>query len=101
MGELRLPRTCPACGKDLDLHESTTGRHDTPKPGDLSLCWGCGSVGVYTESAIRRPTDDEQEWIGTVPEVQNGLAALGFAWASGADPFEAVEMVRRQQDSDS
>lgn len=56
---VRLDRTCPHCGKRNDGHTAIDGEPAVPKPGDVSLCFTCGGLGIYTEDAMRKPTDDE------------------------------------------
>jgi hypothetical protein len=47
---------CCECGKRLN---GAAGPRE-PRPGDLLLCIGCGSLNVFGEDLrLRRPTDDE------------------------------------------
>ena len=53
------PCSCPACGKVLDRSlEIQAGRG--PKPGDISICIGCGAVAFWTELLDLRAASKEE-----------------------------------------
>lgn len=51
---------CPKCGRENDR---STGLECArkPEPGDVSVCFGCYYVGIYSDDGtIREPTEDER-----------------------------------------
>lgn len=68
-------RACPHCGRINEAHDGPT-RDATPKPGDVSLCWGCGGVGIFTETGVRKPTPDEAAELEAAPKVKAAQAAI-------------------------
>lgn len=52
--------TCPHCDYPNDANTGIN-TEDKPQPGDFSICWGCGSVGVFTsENKVREPDEFEK-----------------------------------------
>lgn len=52
---------CPACAKELNAATPTKGE-GMPKPGDYSLCFGCGSFLVFQQDlTVRLLTIEEIE----------------------------------------
>jgi hypothetical protein len=54
---------CPRCQKLLDRVDALIGGPATPKPGDVTLCIGCGTILVFTPGLglrIARPDDMEE-----------------------------------------
>lgn len=48
-----------------------------PGPGDVSMCFGCGSFALFDEDMLlRRPIGAEVTYIGTDPK----LRAMRLAW---------------------
>lgn len=45
---------CPACRKALDAATAIDAPTAKPKPGDVSLCFGCGTVLVFTKKLGHR-----------------------------------------------
>jgi len=44
------PANCPKCGyKNMDTATDVEGTAVAPKPGDVSICWGCGGLLVFDE----------------------------------------------------
>lgn len=81
------PLHCPYCRR---VHELSNGAPGTrPKPGDVSLCWGCGEVGIFTDDGIRRPTPEERAEILTDPQVKTARAAILVA----VSPQEAAAVI--------
>lgn len=84
---------CPQCGAPNDMATSWGG-DDSPEPGDVSLCVGCGTVLVFNDDmSSRKPTPDEEveiflampaEFRAKFLEVQAMLKAT----APKADPSE-------------
>jgi hypothetical protein len=70
MREFRIPKQkCPRCGYKLDATTSTSG-DQKPEPGDLSLCFECGQISVFTENdGMRVPTKDEELELSVDPRV--------------------------------
>jgi hypothetical protein len=46
--------SCPTCGKVFDSATCATG-NEAPKPGDVTVCFGCGMILVFTEDMGVRP----------------------------------------------
>lgn len=90
LDDVRIETHCPWCGKRNDTHHQVDAP-GVPKPGDVSLCWGCHRASVYGDlGGLRRPTADEQQAIDADPDVQRALAVL----ATAASPGEAVKRTR-------
>ncbi len=51
---------CPSCGYRMNAATHVRGEA-VPRPGDLSLCWGCGTVLIFDEAlrSVLPPTDFE------------------------------------------
>lgn len=79
---------CPHCGR-VNTHHATANPVE-PSPGDLSLCWKCGGISVFTEDGIRKPTDEEAAEFDQDPDVKK----YRYAIAESIRPSEAVQMVR-------
>lgn len=91
LDDVRIETFCPWCGKrnDTDFKADSPG---VPKPGDVSLCWGCRRVSVYDHmGTVRRPTDEEQQEIDADPRVRRAQGLMAVA----IDPLDAVNRSRR------
>lgn len=82
--DAEMPETrCANCGKRLDRASGVVAKNarnfKRPKPGDLSLCIGCGHVSVFDEGLrLRAPTAAEiVKWAG-----DDRLVAASTALAS-------------------
>jgi hypothetical protein len=51
---------CPSCGYRSDRAASTTGKHATPAPGDLSICIGCAEVTEFNPDMTQRTLTPEE-----------------------------------------
>ncbi len=52
---------CPICNHPIDAHTSITGEC-RPVPGDVSICFYCGNIFVFSEALeLRDPTPSE--WV--------------------------------------
>lgn len=60
---------CHGCGNDNDMASHETA---TPKPGDLALCYYCGSISKYTDTLGKAPLSD-RELLLLQPEEQADL----------------------------
>ena len=81
-----MTATCPSCGQDNDGHTRATGPAAEPSPGDVSLCFYCGTVGIFTEGgAIRLPDAAEAAELDRDPELTALRAAL-ILWHEGDRP---------------
>lgn len=73
MPDYDVESSCPACGAVHDGAASMTsiGR---PEPGDLSICFDCGSLNVWEAKdeklSQRLPTPDEALTFASDPEVR-------------------------------
>jgi hypothetical protein len=92
LDDVRIETFCPWCGKRNDMHHNVEAP-GVPKPGDVSLCWGCHRASVYGHlGAVRRPTDEEQRAIDADPGVQRALRVM----ADALSPSDAVDRTRRE-----
>lgn len=83
--EINLP--CPGCGRVNQVATGATG--DIPEDGDVSICWGCGVIGIFAGdplSHVRHPTDEERRELMADEGVQNAVRAIGYSQG----PVEAV-----------
>lgn len=81
---------CPHCGRVNDVHAGPNPG-DMPDAGDVSLCWGCRALAIYTEAGgLRVPTDDELEAIMSADQVKSALAAVSESYT----PSQANELRR-------
>lgn len=59
MSERMAPYQCPVCRSRLDAATNLTGK-TAPTDGDVSICFDCSSIVVFTaDLKLRLPTDDE------------------------------------------
>lgn len=84
-----VPHSCPHCGR---VNELAGGAPDkAPVEGDVSLCWQCGGIAIFTAGGSSRlPTHEEAIEIGQSPEVR----AARHAIAESFRPSEAIAMLR-------
>lgn len=82
---------CLACGENLDAHENINGGAAVPQPGDVSLCWLCGSVAMYADGGqLRAPSEAELASILEDREVRRAIAACRDSYS----PTQAVDKLR-------
>lgn len=74
MKHFATPTTCAWCGH-VNSHATAVNGEDKPEPGNLSLCIECGEWSVFTETALRKPTDDEFVEIAADPDARRARAA--------------------------
>lgn len=70
---------CPHCGRVNEAHEGPTPGA-APAPGDVSICWACRGIGIYTEDGIRLPTPEEDAEIRNEPQLKEALAAIAESY---------------------
>ncbi len=80
--------SCPHCGRVNTLHEDRGG--NTPEPGNISICWVCKGMGVFTETGIRIPTVEEWSELEADPEVR----AVRAAMAESYTPDQVADLLR-------
>jgi hypothetical protein len=70
------PATCPACGHPIDAAGTPEPGDDyVPAPGDVSICFGCGFVLIFTQNLkLRAPTPDE--YLSFPPEQRAELESI-------------------------
>jgi S-DNA-T family DNA segregation ATPase FtsK/SpoIIIE len=85
-----LDRACPHCGRVNELVDGITTTNQ-PKPGDVSICYGCTRIGIFTETGIRVPRPAELRQLAADPNI---LAAQAAA-AGSLGPMAAVARSRR------
>jgi len=44
-----IEATCATCGKALDAASPSLDPASRPRPGDISVCIYCGTLGMYTQ----------------------------------------------------
>lgn len=70
------PSACPYCGGKIEAHTGI-GRAVEPKPGDVSICFGCAGVLVFdVELRPRLPTIAETARFDADERVQHARRAL-------------------------
>lgn len=88
---MSTPTSCPHCGRTNDQHAGPD-REALPADGDVSLCWGCGGIGLFQVTAlgltVRKPTADEQAELDQDP----GIRAARAAMAESYTPSQASEL---------
>jgi hypothetical protein len=72
--------TCWCCAAVLEDQTAVGRGEPDPNPGDVSVCFYCAAVGIYTEDRdIRVPTDAEAARLLNDPEVVRVRAEIvGF-----------------------
>ena len=56
---------CPECGDKLD--RATSPKGETPEPGDVSICFNCGTILVFDDKLVSKRPDDEVELLLVMP----------------------------------
>lgn len=81
--KMMKPGKCPHCGTEVDAAICLQGEF-TPSPGDRSVMFCCGNIGIYTETLdVRKATDAERDdAIKTLPDIRKALEA----WKSMQTP---------------
>lgn len=61
--QFEMETICPYCGRRNELHaEAVALNGKAPKPGDVTICWGCVGVCIFDEDMVLRlPMDEEFE----------------------------------------
>lgn len=70
--------TCPFCEEVLPLATQAWGEGDTPSDGDISICFDCGTPGIFDSKAkggVRKPTAREARELAATPDLQHMLRA--------------------------
>lgn len=58
---------CTGCGNDLDIVSHAYGPRSTPYPGDVSICYYCGTISIFDDNIKRRgPTKEEVEKVNAL-----------------------------------
>lgn len=66
---------CPHCGRVNDLHDGPT-RDATPGSGDVSICWRCRGLAIYTDGGVRAPTPVEAAELTADPRIRAAQGVL-------------------------
>jgi hypothetical protein len=76
----RAPAPCPYCGRVTDADSQfPTDEDAVPGPGDVSVCFYCAGIALYTETGFRKPTDEERAELLDEPDViATAAAILGY-----------------------
>lgn len=67
--------SCPNCRYKVDFDGHVdVGSTTDPEPGDVSICWACGTITIFVQTpegiGLRRMTELEAEVIRSDPDVQ-------------------------------
>lgn len=89
-----LETTCPGCGRKNELHHGPNPG-DVPEAGDVSLCWLCGTIGIYTDKDLRLANEEELLELLQDEELAAAIHAVRRAREGGMGPLDAARM-RRQ-----
>ena len=81
MSTVEVPKMkCPTCGKINDLAtciEDNRGDGGKPQQGDMSLCFSCGELFVFTpELTLRKSTQEERELASRQLSIASAQAAI-------------------------
>lgn len=90
-----MKTTCPHCDR-LNTQHSALEPDAKPDPGDVSLCWKCGGLAIFTENGVRKPTDDEEAEFSTDPDIKQ----FRYAIYESIRPSEAIKMVGKMNNFD-
>jgi hypothetical protein len=71
----RDQRSCPFCKKSTDCDSQVNG-DGVPEVGDVSVCFYCGQVALFTEGGLRKPSDEERSEILADPDVTAAVGAV-------------------------
>jgi hypothetical protein len=82
--------TCPYCGRENDSHASTDDPNSKPSEGDVSICYKCRNIGIFTEEGVRKASPEEDTEIRSHQNIQDALLALDKALG----PLQAVDILR-------
>lgn len=66
---------CHGCGSRIDCVTPVEGL-ERPGPGDVSICWYCGIVAIFTETGARPPTAAEAMQLAFDPDVRRAQDRL-------------------------
>lgn len=73
------PSLCKACGYLLEETTDTSPDKRLPLPGDVSLCFNCGHLQIFSDNlSLRDPTDEEIYDLAGDPEMLRAQKARGF-----------------------
>jgi hypothetical protein len=68
---------CPRCGEPNDAHTWADGPATEPRADDVTVCFYCGAVGLFTGTgAVRLPSDSEAAELDRNPNVIAVRAAI-------------------------
>lgn len=87
--------SCPHCGREHDFHSGVAGSEGkAPRSGDVSFCWGCREVAVYSigplgSLVLRKPTPPEARRLADDPRVRAVRAAASESY----NPNQAIALV--------
>jgi hypothetical protein len=82
---MRIPAPCPHCGRVTDAATGATLDSTVPADGDVSVCFYCGAIAVFSATGLRHPTDAERAAFLADPDV---VAAVGAVLAYRAEAPE-------------
>lgn len=93
MSNTLLDLPCPHCSRINENHSHAEGLERARQDGDVSVCWDCRGIGIYTigalGTALRKPTEAEATEITASPEIRAVLGAL----AESYDPLQALSLL--------
>jgi C4-type Zn-finger protein len=66
---------CPVCGHTLDAVRSPFMEGDTPRPGDMTICFKCAAVLTFDEPPAVHIVTEEEKVKLTAEELEDLLLA--------------------------
>lgn len=82
---------CLRCATRLDEHDDTRDPAAVPSEGDVSVCFHCGHLALFTAAgALRQPTESELVLMRRDPEVHRAMEAIRGSYTA----TQAVELAR-------
>lgn len=78
MKSVEITTVCPFCNDVLPLATAAFGNYDEPQSGDFSICFTCGTPGIFDDvpGGVRKPNESEARDIARDPDLQGAL----WAW---------------------
>lgn len=75
-----IPRfTCWKCGYQMEATTPTHEKGATPQKGDVSMCFNCGTLGIFEKDlTVRKPSQSELLEIDSIPDVMEAQIVRSF-----------------------
>lgn len=78
--ETEVKNCCSNCGKNFEMATPADGQSN-PRKGSVSICFGCGQIGVFQEDlTVKKITDEDlQEIQEKLPEAYLQMISISAA----------------------